>query len=108
MKNLTQAIDKAIEENRGKYKEGDQLIIESIKDGFKEVENGFLRIAREGYALGFPQLGRVGSCALVMVVANNKVYAANAGDSQGLIFELKDKDLIFSKLNKKLNANSKK
>lgn len=59
--------------------------------------------------MGFAKLGGQGSCALVLVVANNKLYAANAGDSQALVFEAKDKDqLTFTKLNKKLNANSKK
>ena len=32
-------------------------------------------------------MGRVGSCVLVCVVANNKVYSANAGDSLGLIVD---------------------
>lgn len=32
-------------------------------------------------------MARVGSCALVCVVANNKIYSANAGDSLGLIIE---------------------
>lgn len=46
---------------------------------------------------------------MVLVVANNKLYAANAGDSQALVFEAKgENNLTFTKLNKKLNANSKK
>jgi serine/threonine protein phosphatase PrpC len=32
-------------------------------------------------------MARAGSCALVCVVVNNKVYSANAGDSLGLIVE---------------------
>lgn len=32
-------------------------------------------------------MGRVGSCVLVCVVVNNKVYSANAGDSLGLIVD---------------------
>jgi serine/threonine protein phosphatase PrpC len=32
-------------------------------------------------------MARAGSCALVCVVVNNKVYSANAGDSLGLIIE---------------------
>jgi pyruvate dehydrogenase phosphatase len=53
-------------------------------------------------------MGRVGSCALVVVVVNNKLYAANAGDSQALVFEQQGNELVYTKLNKKLNANSKK
>lgn len=82
--------------------------MDSIKQAFDDVEGKFLSIAREGYAAGFPRMGRVGSCALVVLVVNNRVYAANAGDSQALILEEKDGKLHHTKLNKKLNAMSKK
>lgn len=32
-------------------------------------------------------MARAGSCALVCVIANNKVYSANSGDSLGIIIE---------------------
>jgi serine/threonine protein phosphatase PrpC len=35
--------------------------------------------------IGFGRAARVGSCALVCVVHNNKVYCGNVGDSLGLI-----------------------
>lgn len=35
--------------------------------------------------LGFGRFARAGSCALVCVVHNNKVYTANAGDSLGIL-----------------------
>lgn len=57
-----------------------------------DVENEFLETARQGYKLGksidylgFGRMARAGSCALVCVVVNSKVYTANAGDSLGLI-----------------------
>lgn len=54
-------------------------------------------------------MGRVGSCALVVLVVNDKIYAANAGDSQALLIEKEDtKPYSYVKLNKKLNAGSKK
>ena len=37
-------------------------------------------------------MARAGSCALVCVIANNKVYTANAGDSLGLIIEKDEND----------------
>lgn len=94
---MGKALDKALLNNRRKYPEGneDRVMIDSLKDAFNDVEESFLKIARAGYELGFPQLGRVGACALVVVVANNKLYTANAGDSQGLVFEVKDKELAF-------------
>ena len=50
-------------------------------------------------------MARAGSCALVCVVANNKVYAANAGDSLGIIVENVDGKMKFTDLNRELNAN---
>ena len=37
--------------------------------------------------IGFGRFARAGSCALVCVVHNNKVYTANAGDSLSLLIE---------------------
>lgn len=34
---------------------------------------------------GFGRFARAGSCALVCVVCNNKVYTGNAGDSLGIL-----------------------
>ena len=39
-----------------------------------------------GYNLGFPSLAKVGSCALVTLVINSKLYVANIGDCQGVLF----------------------
>ena len=52
-------------------------------------------------------MARAGSCALVCVVANNKVYTANAGDSLGLIIS-KDANnrMSYVEVNRELNANS--
>lgn len=49
------------------------------------MENKILRRAREEYASGKPEIVKIGACALLVVVMNDKVYAANAGDSQGLL-----------------------
>ena len=51
-------------------------------------------------------MARAGSCALVCVVANNKVYAANAGDSVGLIIEKDDNSMKYTEINRELNANN--
>ncbi len=39
------------------------------------------------YQKGFGRFARAGSCALVCVVHNNKLYTANAGDSLGILVE---------------------
>ena len=51
-------------------------------------------------------MARAGSCALVCVVANNKVYSANAGDSLGLIVSQdENKRMHYTEINRELNAN---
>lgn len=35
--------------------------------------------------MGFPKVGRVGSCALITLVHKNKIYSANSGDCKGII-----------------------
>lgn len=51
-------------------------------------------------------MARAGSCALVCVVANNKVYSANAGDSLGLIIEQDENNRMkYIEINRELNAN---
>lgn len=53
-----------------------------------------------------------GSCALFALIHENKLYAANLGDSKGVICsENKEQDTFkyqCKKINHKLNANSKK
>ncbi|EGR29696.1 protein phosphatase 2c, putative [Ichthyophthirius multifiliis] len=56
-----------------------------------------------------PKPGRVGSCALVTIIKNNKVYTANVGDCKGVIVSQNDKkEWVARKINHKLNANSPK
>lgn len=85
-KNIVQILEKALQQNQAKFKGNfDEWVIESLVQTYDQVEDTFLKLAREGYRLGFPKLSRVGSCALTAVVANNKLYAANIGDCKGYI-----------------------
>lgn len=43
-------------------------------------------MALKAYEMGFSNTGRVGSCALSVLVHDDKVYAANSGDCKGVIF----------------------
>ena len=45
-------------------------------------------------------MARAGSCALVCVVANNKIYCANAGDSLGLIIDKKKNEMTYEEMNR--------
>jgi serine/threonine protein phosphatase PrpC len=58
------------------------------------TEEEFINAARTGYKygilmlnIGFGRFSRAGSCVLVCLVHNNKVYTANAGDSLGILIE---------------------
>ena len=53
---------------------------------------------------GFGRLARAGSCALVCVIVNNTVYAANAGDSEGFI--VTNNPETSKRVNHVLNANN--
>jgi pyruvate dehydrogenase phosphatase len=44
-----------------------------------------LELAKSAFDKGFPKVAYVGSCALVALVHDNKLYIANAGDSKGLL-----------------------
>lgn len=44
-----------------------------------------LSFAKSVYSFGVPEICKIGACALLVVVVGNKVYSANAGDSQGLL-----------------------
>ncbi len=37
--------------------------------------------------MGFGSLANVGSCALLTIVINDKIYVANLGDSKGILIE---------------------
>ena len=88
----------------------DERVVKSILSAYDSVENQFLAIAKEAYRLGFPNVSQVGSCSLTAIVKDNKVYAANAGDSKGVIcsFDKSTGKVKTRKINQKFNANSKK
>jgi hypothetical protein len=41
-------------------------------------------MAQKAYDMGFSNTGRVGSCALSVLITDNKLFAANSGDSKGV------------------------
>lgn len=56
-------------------------------------------------------MGKPGSCALVAIVIDNKLYSANIGDCKGLIISVEEQDqskFKCRKINHKQNAGSKK
>jgi len=108
---LAKEIDVRLEANKNKsFSSTDEYIITSIQEGFDQVENKFLEAARVAYNIGYGKVGGVGSCALLTLTYNGKIYVANLGDCQGVICKSDndDRKVSLRKINKKLNANSKK
>jgi pyruvate dehydrogenase phosphatase len=56
--------------------------------------------------MGYPKVAYVGSCALIAIVKDNKLYVANAGDSKGVLLRRKDDGSFeYIKVSKTFNAN---
>lgn len=63
-------------------------------------------MAKVSFEKGFPSTAYVGSCALVAVVHDNKLYVANAGDSKAILLRKKpDGSYESIKLSTTFNAN---
>lgn len=65
-------------------------------------------MAQKAYDMGFSNTGRVGSCALSVLITDNKLFAANSGDSKGVICSEEGNSIVCKKINNKFNASSKK
>eukprot|EP00347_Sterkiella_histriomuscorum_P014019 403362473 len=101
MKKLHVYMDEAL-----KGAKTDKQIIEAMNQAFNRVENDWIECAKASFDRGFPQSAYVGSCALVAIVHDNKLYVANAGDSKGVLLRTKP-DGSFEPINisKTFNAN---
>lgn len=114
-----------------KFESEDALIREALSNSFEYIEKSFYEMAVSGskHASPPPALPQftsshlassfllseldkpfnTGSCALITLVKDNKVYTANIGDCKGVVLSEGTKDLLTAqKINHKQNANSKK
>jgi pyruvate dehydrogenase phosphatase len=63
-------------------------------------------LTRDAFDKGYPKIAYVGSCALIAVVKDNKLYVANAGDSKAVLLRKKnDNTYERIKVSKTFNAN---
>lgn len=94
-----------IDENL-KGAKSDKDIISAINKGFDKAEKEWYDFTKTAFEKGYPRAAYVGSCVLVAVVHNNKLYVANSGDSKGVLLKKKqDGSYERIKLSKTFNAN---
>lgn len=67
-----------------------------------------MKKVRASIKSGERKLKNSGTCALTVVVSDNQVYVANAGDSKGIIIMQDGENMSCIKLNRKFNASSKR
>ena len=87
----------------------DDQIKEAMTNSFERIEKEWIEVSRKTFNAGFPDVAYTGSCALVSVITNNKVYTANAGDSKAAIYRRNNKyeKLERIKVSKSFNANKR-
>lgn len=97
-----------IDEELGKTrKKGEKEIKDCITKAFERVEADWVNTARTAFHAGYPHAARVGACALVAVVVDNKLYVANAGDSKAALIRKNGDIYERIKVSTTFNANKK-
>lgn len=95
-----------LDEELTKASKSETDIKKAINNAYNRVEEDWVRLTKEGFDKGFPKIAYVGSCALVAVVKDNKLYVANAGDSKAVLLRKKaDNTYERIKVSKTFNAN---
>jgi serine/threonine protein phosphatase PrpC len=84
-------------------KNNDILIKNAFRHTFDEIERSLFEMANRKIISE-----KSGACALAVFIHENKCYAANAGDSHGIICGRDKSDKMgFYSINSKMNANCK-
>lgn len=82
-------------------------IQQSLMESFDELENSFIKKVSPAFELGFGEVARVGSCALVSVIDEDNLIVANAGDCLAVLGrEDKEEGVIAHQINREHNARS--
>ncbi|CAA7056995.1 unnamed protein product [Microthlaspi erraticum] len=67
--------------------EQDSMSVEVIRKAYEATEEGFIGVVAKQWAVK-PHIAAVGSCCLVGVVCDGRLYVANAGDSRAVLGKL--------------------
>ena len=93
-----------------KYLNEDDKIKNALLNSFYRIENEFYNISYEKYLSGEGREATLGTCALIGIIFNNKLYIANLGDSKARMFSIYENDnkrYLVNKLTKVFNARKK-
>lgn len=103
MRNLHTYLDEEL-----KKAKSDKEIQQAIINAYNRVEKDWVDLAKNAFDKGFPGVAYVGSCALVAVVKDNKLYVANAGDCKAALLRKKaDGAYEYKKVSVTHSANKK-
>ena len=84
-------------------------INEAIKNGFLKAENEFLNNHSLDKNNNMNIIDRSGSCAIIVIIIENKIYVANVGDSRGLLSKNNGNEyIIITEDHKPCNENEQK
>ena len=84
----------------------DDQIKSAIKRAYDRLEKDWVNLAKAAFEMGFPKTAYMGSCALMGIIKDNKLYVANAGDSKGVLIRAKeDGSLEAVNISTTFNAN---
>ena len=82
---------------------------EAIKNGFLKAENEFLNNHSLDKNNNMNIIDRSGSCAIIVIIIENKIYVANVGDSRGLLSKNNGNEyIIITEDHKPSNENEQK
>lgn len=69
------------------------------------MEEKYINNIRYSYENGFGKVANVGSCALLALIIDNRIFVANLGDSKGVILSKKNNETKIKDVNEILNAD---
>ena len=82
-------------------------IKDAIIKAYSKLESEWVEFTSLAYKNGFPKSAYVGSCALIAIVVDNKLYVANSGDSKAVLLRQKGEDFESINVSRTFNANKK-
>ena len=85
----------------------EEQVKEAIRKSFAKLESEWVDFVSVGFTHGFAKTAYVGSCAIIAVVIDNKLYIANAGDSKAVLLRQTNEMFEAVNVSTTFNANKK-